>query len=169
MVPYPQSTEHRAHPPHLPTSPPPLVPPTRIAWSSLARCVTEQLDRKTNHAFLPNNRLGQLPPCSCCAPSRCFPRAGISSLLSYLSLVSSGRFSSTYVLSFFPTFLSLAGAGQCFFLSAIQFRFNREYPPSVRNMIPSSKGVSSNESSRFGLTWCTCTVSVFPVFYPGWT
>lgn len=99
------------------------------------------------------NRLGQLRPCSCCAPSHCSRTTGSSSSLSFSSPVSSGRFSSTYV----PMSLSNADWQ---FRSKCCHNINREYRPSARRTIPFTKAVSSNRSSRFGLTWCTCTVSV---------
>jgi len=72
----------------------------------------------------------------------------------------------TSSLLFRRFFHSRDGSGAVF-LSALQLCFNREYPPSARDMIPLLKGVSLNKSSRFGLTWCTCTVSLCSIFYPG--
>ena len=114
------------------------------------------------------NRLGPLPPCSCCALSLCFRRTGSSSSLSCSSPVSSGRFSSMYVLPlpsrpFFHSRERGRGFGGSVFFSWVlsKLHFNREYRPSARDTIPLPKGVSLNKSSRFGLTWCTCIVSVF--------
>jgi hypothetical protein len=39
-------------------------------------------------------------------------------------------------------------------------KLNREYRLSVHDMILLRTGVSSKKSSQFGLTWCTCIVSV---------
>lgn len=58
------------------------------------------------------------------------------------------------------------GVAVCFLKCCLNF--NRESLPSAHytNLLP--MGVSSNESSRFGLTWCTCTVSVLGLL-PGLT
>src|SRR5258708_17428 len=83
--------------------PPPKHPAPRLAQPKLL-CLRSGYTRTTDTMYSAD-RSGQLLPCSCCAPSHCSPRTGLSSSLSFSSPLSSGRFSFTYV----PMFISNAG------------------------------------------------------------